>query len=202
MTWKTAISAAVVTFALAAPATALELIKGGKFTQVSNIVLSDSSKKALREFKRKNDAYAAFYTDKNGRGWVWYGAQFTAKDASRAAKLACEAIAKSPCVMIARIDPRNDVGGIGVPKDDQKDYREMLRDTSSSYYAAIAINGIGWWGMSFEYEEAAEAQAASLKTCKESSAKSRANEDDAAIRKAFDRNGVYKCRVIFSLQKG
>lgn len=199
---KTLFSALAVSVAVGNPVSALELIKGAKFTQTSNIVLSDPSKKALREFRRGNRAYGAFYTNKNGRNWVWYGSQFSAEDAARVTKAACEAVAKSPCVKVARIDPLNDVGGTGVPVTDQKDFREMIRDTQSSYYASFAINGTGRWGMAFDFGEIKDARATALSQCKEASDAERKEEDNANVRSALERKGLYKCRVIFSMQKG
>ncbi|MEO0633547.1 MAG: hypothetical protein AAFY52_05365 [Pseudomonadota bacterium] len=192
---------ALALFALSAlPGMALEPIKGATFSQVAQISLSDKAQKALERFRRTNDAFGAFFISEDGQHWTWYADMFSAKTAAKVAEIECETHSRRNCVLLARINPKNDVGELGVPSFALKGYREMVRKTGSGNFAAMAINGLSGWGSAFDFSDVSDARERALLECEAQSASEKADME-RDVRQAFEKNKIFDCRIVFTMQK-
>ena len=199
-TLKRASAVLAVLTATTVSATAFEQIKGGVFKQVSNITLSKDAQRSLNRFRRDNAAYGAYFVSADGSDWAWYGGLFSQADADKSAKALCEVDAGAPCTLFARITPGNAVGKVAMPASERAGLREALRDTTSGRFGALAAYPLGGWGSGFDFDTAEGARERATLECAAAAADDRASED-SDVRKAFDRNRLYDCKVVHVFQK-
>lgn len=192
--------ACVALCAAASSVAALDEIKGGQFSLLSDIALGERSAEELAKFKRDREAYGAFYVSRDGVSWAWFTGMFSQASADKRAKTACEWRAPSGCVPLARMTPQNAVGEIAVPQHARSGLREALRETSSSNYGAMAANGLGGWGTSFDFDNVADARERATLECEASSATDKADAEPG-LRRALERNGIFECSVVHVFQK-
>ena len=199
---RRSLTATVVALGLfsATPSLALEEIKGAALQLLSAVTLDGSARAELLKFRGTNDAFGAFFISPDGTTSAWYSGAFSQADADLAARTRCEWLAQTTCQRYAILSPTTPVGQFAIPKDARDGFREAIRNTSSGRYAAFAANAVGGWGSSWNFATPDGARDQALLGCGVEAAKGRA-ETSTDLRAAFERRGVFDCKVITTMIK-
>ncbi|MEM8849921.1 MAG: hypothetical protein AAGE03_07775 [Pseudomonadota bacterium] len=179
----------------------LPMLGKGRAVKVSAVALSDDARAEFERFATGAEPFAAMYVTSDGWSWGWQSGTFAAKDAKRMARILCESTSDLPCVLYARIVPMAGDATRGVPSSARDDIERGLQETGTGRHMAIAANGIGTYGYSFDYATAAQAEARALAECESWATTDRTNTDYTSVNSAITAAGLYDCRLMDSFAR-
>ncbi|MBY6047153.1 hypothetical protein KUV38_05815 [Vannielia litorea] len=166
--------------------------------------LGPKQKAELASFRRSYDYYGALYVSTTGDVAYGHAGASSMAAAQTIARMGCERKAQARCVPHAVIAPRSVNEGPNGRFDNSGTLANVMVDRFNKLqrgrWTAFAAAPEGAWGAATNLPRGSQAEAHALGQCRSSAAKARRSYP-AAMARAMDRRGLFRCRTALVLEK-
>lgn len=139
------------------------------------------------------------YVRPDGGGWSWHAGILALKDAKQMAKIGCDTVTGSNCVLYATLEPVTPAAKGALPQSLKRQIEGAKLETNPGGYLVVATNRASNLGYSWNYNAQSEAKNTALRQCEIDARKARASRADDKIETRVDAEleklGFFDCKI-------